>query len=490
MTMQSQRFRLLAGVAAILLLGFVGTSVASYLVARDALRQRISVHALPLTSDTVYSEVQRDLLRPVFIASMMANDTFVRDWVLSGETDPDRIVSYLSRIQSEYGARSSFLVSARTGKYYFPDGVLKQVTEGEPRDAWFFRVRDMQQDYETNVDLDMANRDAMTVFINYRLLDQQHQFLGAVGVGLTLELLGQQINTLADRYQRRIYFVTPAGRIVLHSRNVTFADQTFPEVDGLGEHWGRLQQGHNGEILTGEYQNAQGTALFNARFIPELDWTLVVEENVDADLGGPRRILYVNLGLSMVATLMVLWLLALMIRRHQGNLEQMAISDALTGALNRQGFDLILVQALKEQRRNHGTLAGMMFDIDLFKQINDSHGHLKGDSVLVAVAELARQCLRSNDVLVRWGGEEFFVLLKDCDEAQASHLAQRLCQAVAEHDFGLHRTVTLSVGVAQFAEGQTEDAFFARVDAALYRSKQAGRNRVTRASAFSMTERT
>jgi diguanylate cyclase (GGDEF)-like protein len=490
MTLPSQRFKLLAGIAVILLLGFVGTSVASYLVARDAVRQRISAHALPLTSDTVYSEVQRDLLRPVFIASMMANDTFVRDWVLSGETDADKIVSYLARIQSEYGARSSFLVSANTGKYYFPDGVLKQVKEGEPRDAWFFRVRDMQQDYETNVDLDMANRDAMTVFINYRLIDQQHQFIGAVGVGLTLELLGQQINDLAHRYQRRIYFVTPQGRIVLHSRNVAFADQAFPDVEGLGEYWPRLQAGRSGEVLTGEYQSVQGTALVNARFIPELGWTLVVEEDEDADLGGPRRMLYVNLGLSMVATLLVLWLVALMIQRHQHRLEQMATSDALTGALNRQGFDLVLMQALKEQRRNHGSLVGMMFDIDLFKQINDSHGHLTGDSVLVMVAELARQCLRSNDILVRWGGEEFFVLLKDCDEVQAGHLAQRLCQAVAEHDFGLHRTVTLSVGVAQFIEGQTEDAFFARADAALYRSKQAGRNRVTRASTFMSAERT
>lgn len=490
MTLPSQRSRLLAGIAVILLLGFVGTSVASYMVARDVVRQRISVHGLPLTSDTVYSEVQRDLLRPVFIASMMANDTFVRDWVLSGETDADKIVSYLARIQSEYGARSSFLVSANTGRYYFPDGVLKQVKEGELRDAWFFRVRDMQQDYETNVDLDMANRDAMTVFINYRLIDQQHRFIGAVGVGLTLELLGQQINDLANRYQRRIYFVTPQGRIVLHSRNVGFADQAFADVEGLGEFWPRLQAGRGGSVLTGQYKSAQGTALVNARFIPELGWTLVVEEDEDADLGGPRRMLFVNLGLSLAATLLVLWLVALMIQRHQRRLEQMATSDALTGALNRQGFDLVLVQALKEQRRNHGLLVGMMFDIDLFKQINDSHGHLKGDSVLVTVAELARQCLRSNDILVRWGGEEFFVLLKDCDEVQASHLAQRLCQAVAEHDFGLHRTVTLSVGVTQFIEGQTEDAFFGRADAALYRSKQAGRNRVTRASTFMSAERT
>lgn len=489
MTILSQRFRLLAGVGAILLLGFVGTSVASYWVARDAIRMRIAGHALPLTSDTVYSEVQRDLLRPVFIASMMANDTFVRDWVKSGEADHSKIIRYLSSIQSTYDARSSFLVSERTRNYYFPDGVLKQVTEGEPRDLWFFRVRDMQQDYETNVDFDMGNRDALTVFINYRLVDEQRRFLGAVGVGLTLDLLGQQINDLSDRYRRRIYFVTQQGRIVLHSRNVTFADQPFADIEGLGRFWDQIRQWRDHEVLSGEYPNEQGVALVNARFIPELGWTLIVEEDENADLVGLRSVLYINLGLSTAATVLVLWLLALMIRRHQRNLEQMATSDALTGALNRQGFDLIMVQAVKEQRRNQSALAGMMFDIDWFKQINDSHGHLKGDTVLVTVADIARQCLRSNDILVRWGGEEFFVLLKDCDEAQASQLAQRLCQAVEAHDFGVQRTVTLSAGVTQFAEGQTEDAFFTRADAALYRSKQAGRNRVTRASAFSLPER-
>ena len=82
--------------------GFLATSFASYFTSRSSLKKEITLNTLPLTSDNIYSEIQRDLLRPIFICSLMANDTFLRDWVLNGEADPAEITKYLKEIKEKY----------------------------------------------------------------------------------------------------------------------------------------------------------------------------------------------------------------------------------------------------------------------------------------------------------------------------------------------------------------------------------------------------
>jgi hypothetical protein len=119
----------------------------------------------------------------VLIASMMAQDTFLRDWVLAGEQDTQRITRFLGEVMGKQDTFTSFFVSDRTLTYYQAKGVLKHVVPNTWRDAWYFRLREMKAPYEINVDLDMANQDNLTVFINYPVLDYQQRFIGATGVG-------------------------------------------------------------------------------------------------------------------------------------------------------------------------------------------------------------------------------------------------------------------------------------------------------------------
>lgn len=127
-----------------MVVGFLATSLTSYFVARDSISRNISEQMLPLTSDNIYSEIQRDLLRPILISSVMATDTFVRDWALSGEDDNTQIIAYLTEIQQEYDTITAFFVSENTRQYYHPSGVLKTVSENDPDDAWYFRVRNLR----------------------------------------------------------------------------------------------------------------------------------------------------------------------------------------------------------------------------------------------------------------------------------------------------------------------------------------------------------
>ena len=119
----------------------------------------------------------------------------------------------------------------------------------------------------------------------------------------------------------------------------------------------------------------------------------------------------------------------------------------------------------------------LLFDIDHFKIINDTHGHLVGDQVLKALCGTIAERLRGSDEIARWGGEEFAVILPTANQVQAVALAERLRQRIAETNFDGIR-ISVSIGVAEYQRGESLEALLERVDHALYAAKQGGRNRV------------
>lgn len=475
-----EKYRLLGWLSLLLLLGFISNSVINYMSSRDYIRKNIAENSLPLTSDNIYSEIQKDILRPVFIASLMAHDTFVRDWLLAGEPNQDAIVRYLAEVKRKYGTITSFLVSSQSGHYYYADGLLKTMSESEKRDVWFYRVRDMKQDYETNVDIDMANRDAITIFINHRVEDYAGNFIGATGVGLTLDSMSQLIESYQDRFHRVIYFTNTEGRVMLAGKSLSQNRGFLRGIPGLGDLETQILN-HNAVPTQLSYETPGGRVQVSSRFIPELGWYLVVEQGEAEDMQPVQRVLLLNLAVAMAITLLVLLIAWLAVRRYQSRLERMAAHDSLTGCLNRQAFEIVFNRFVRESQRSGKALSVILFDIDHFKAINDDAGHLVGDAVLRTLAHLVQGSLRDSDVVARWGGEEFMVLLPDCGQEQALTLAENLRLRLVSHDFSIGRPVTASLAVAQTSAGEDESAFFCRLDDALYHAKNEGRNRVQEA---------
>jgi diguanylate cyclase (GGDEF)-like protein/PAS domain S-box-containing protein len=159
-------------------------------------------------------------------------------------------------------------------------------------------------------------------------------------------------------------------------------------------------------------------------------------------------------------------------------LNLLATTDALTGAWNRRRFEQAAEAEIGRAQRYEHPLALLLFDIDHFKAINDRHGHELGDEVLVALTDLVKRNVRADDLLARWGGEEFTLLLPHSDGDAAAHLAEKLRALVAAWHFPEVGRVTISIGVAQWRHPESLSAWLKRVDAALYAAKAAGRDRV------------
>jgi diguanylate cyclase (GGDEF)-like protein len=191
----------------------------------------------------------------------------------------------------------------------------------------------------------------------------------------------------------------------------------------------------------------------------------------------PFTLLVGGLCLFLVASLEQAW----------GTVHALAMQDALTGLSNRRHFMPAAQRELDLARRHGQALAIVVLDVDHFKSINDAFGHLHGDEVLVQVAQRCRHALRTTDLLARWGGEEFIMLLPNTPLPQARQLADRVREAITAEPRiqigGQAVQVTASMGAAGTMPGQvlSLDTLIQRADNALYRAKSDGRNRIAMA---------
>lgn len=174
------------------------------------------------------------------------------------------------------------------------------------------------------------------------------------------------------------------------------------------------------------------------------------------------------------------------LKRQKESAERMARTDALTGLANRRSFAEQADNEVSRALRYQHTLSLVMVDIDHFKDVNDTHGHQAGDAVLVQVVQVLQSQVRDVDLVGRWGGEEFVVLLPNSSAQQAVQMANRMRQAVENTDIvldGLSLHCTVSMGVAELdPHTPTLAALVSRADAAMYQAKRNGRNRVEVAS--------
>jgi diguanylate cyclase (GGDEF)-like protein len=187
----------------------------------------------------------------------------------------------------------------------------------------------------------------------------------------------------------------------------------------------------------------------------------------------------VSLAITLIVTNTILGI----ILDLQQKLVDQAITDPLTGALNRRRLDTVLGEAIERNRRKPTPASMLLIDVDHFKPINDHFGHAVGDGVLKQLVALMTGRTRKVDSLFRIGGEEFLLLLADTHEADAAEAAEHLRLAIAEANLVPERRLTVSIGVSELQTNDTVQTWLRRADEALYAAKHAGRNLVVSSGA-------
>ncbi|MFA5172169.1 MAG: diguanylate cyclase [Sulfuriferula sp.] len=292
-----------------------------------------------------------------------------------------------------------------------------------------------------------------------------------------------QIEDLGLNNIYAIFLVDTSGKIILAKGiNTPPVNLWNSQKNGISALFDRA-------LINGE-QVSLDTNLFivGRKVINNQGWSMVILERVS--LSGTNRLFGIVMTL-LVCTLILVLLVILQkiiltelalrhdheeLRKLSEAFEKQSITDTLTGAYNRLKFDAALQMEMKSALRYQTPLALIMYDIDHFKRINDTYGHQVGDKVLQELTTLVANNIRSSDMLARWGGEEFMIIVPHDQNARA--LAEKLRYVIASHDFEAINQLTCSFGVANLLTKDTPETFTARADDALYEAKLKGRNRV------------
>ena len=477
----SAKLKLTLALGVILVVSFLAVSLVNYQVSREAALNEVMNSSLPLTSENVYSEIMADLTRPLFISSLMANDSFLQSWALEGERGLDRVTAYLREIQNKYGFFAVFFVSSLSGKYYYPDGVLKTVSPQDDHDVWFFRFMKSGKEFVLDVDTNQAADNQLTIFINFRVTGPGDKLLGVAGVGLQMDKVAHLLKLYQEKYERTIYMTDAEGVIRAHTDPDKILKLNIHDAPGLDAIAPDVLKPVV-EPRQFSYEGEDGAVLVSTRYIPELDWYLLVEQAQDKPLASARANLLRTLLVGLLASLIIIAISAVTVNHFQARLERMAGTDELTGAANRREFETQFLRAVHRNVRSGVPLSMVLLDVDGLKEVNDRLGHLAGDQIIRRVAEIAKSQVRGEDLVARWGGDEFMILVEGSLE-DAKAVAERIRLEVACSDLldkrartGPVPVISVSCGVAEFAPDDTLDSLTSRADKAMRSDKATAMN--------------
>jgi diguanylate cyclase (GGDEF)-like protein len=320
---------------------------------------------------------------------------------------------------------------------------------------------------------------------------------GLVGVAVVKKLLAQGNREFKDF--KNWFVLDPNGVIFISPREELLLKSlwNFPEtikrelirVGHLGP--GPFDPILDREVDNGAEINFEGESSVLAKIeINDSKWKAVVIGNFSKDVQLQR---VSGIGVTLFVSLFILTYFIVAQREAvfeqkmaedkirlealNDQLELQAATDRLTGALNRHKFEEILKEEVERTNRHQTPFSLTLFDIDHFKAVNDTFGHQAGDDVLKELAQLVRNELRTQDRLIRWGGEEFIVMMPMTDLEGGRVLAERLRQKIESHAFSHGKQVTSSFGLGQY-DGDSPAAYLHRIDEALYCAKEGGRNQV------------
>jgi diguanylate cyclase (GGDEF)-like protein len=446
----SIKTKLSLGLSLLLIATFLAINLINYYVSKGSIRSNIIHDALPVISSNIYSEIQKDLITPVNVSSLMANDTFLKDWVLEGEKGPNKVIRYLKEIQLKYGFFSTFFVSERTGLYYHFKGIHKKISADNVHDVWYYNFKKMGVDFDLEVDTNEAANGALTIFINHRLTDYDGNFIGVTGVGLNMARVGTLLAEYRNKYHKNVYLVDGSGLIQVHRNNALIHKAKLTEIEGLKTGARQILDSKKTPLVM-EFDRKGEHIILLSRYIPEFGWYLIVEQVESAVLADIRANLVRNLIIGLMVTLFVILINLLLVNHFQGRLEALATTDELTQVNNRRHFLELAQREVAMAKRTNQDFALIMMDADHFKSINDQHGHLVGDQVLQALAKTIAGGLREYDVLGRWGGEEFAAVLPSTNLEKATAVAERIRRLVENLELPSSARggrLTLSLGIA------------------------------------------
>ena len=464
----------------IIILGYCGVM---YMDTRayQSLAEKHVAGIVSLAQLDISKDIESTINKPIVVAQTMAGDEFLKTWIAGEETHHedgdylDQLYGYLTAYQRENQYDAVFFVSAKTENYYYYGGLNKNLSKTDSHDVWYYNFLSSGKPYDLQVDTDQTNGNDITVFVNCRVEDTDGTLLGVIGVGLRLSYLEELVRSYEETYNLSVFLINMGGSDNSFHQNTELfvSEDTLPQCLGIPQFSQPITDGHT----HCQWYSVDGERrCVITKYDSQLQWNLVMEKNTESLYAVFSRQLRENILVLLASLAACVTLTTVVFQRYNRLLIRTENIDELTGLPNRRLFQMEFGKQRKK-RKLPKTL--FLMDVDHFKNINDTHGHLFGNSVLAFLGQELRQTVGEHGVAARWGGDEFIGVLDlsgDAAEALFDELMARLNHRRAEMLY----PVSISVGMIALGETEALDAAVSRADAALYRAKDGGRNQIVR----------
>jgi len=333
-------------------------------------------------------------------------------------------------------------------------------------------------------------------FASYPIRGEFGEVVGCAVLEKSLERFATDLK----RYGRTFFMIDPDGIVVLTNRPEAMFRTMWPlpseDEVRVARQFGEV---NNHPMMTREVSESAWVVVDGARdfvrrhYVNHSQWSLVILQE-SQEIFASRLL---GIATTFVMTIFTLaYLLGreraihdhvqmekrLELQKLASDMRFRATTDTLTGLNNRLRFNEAIALEISRSQRYGTPFSLVLYDIDHFKAVNDAHGHLTGDKVLVQLSKFVAGQIRAEDVIARWGGEEFAILLPETNMEMASRFAEKLKDSICKILFEEVGPLTCSFGIAELEDGDTAKTLVARADTALYQAKLMGRNRVERSS--------
>lgn len=445
----------------LIVVSFLMTTVISV----RSLRTVINDNAEDMTtilSARIYDTINSELSEPIMVARTMSNDSFLKQQLrledsVSEEEMLSRMEEYLYTIKNELGYNTSFVVSENSRKYYTYEGLNKIVLpELDEHDIWYSIFLDGGKKYDFDVDTDEVNSDSWTIFVNSRIEDEDGTLLGVCGVGVVMSNIQEIFREFEQQYNVKVNLINQDGLVQVDTNSVNIENSVLENV--------LVNAGNSAEYV----YTKEGNGYVVTKYLEDFGWYLVIR-----NMGENNDRIYSDIVIQNILAMEIIMLILLvcvrvLLDREKKKLEESAVTDRLTGLANRNYFKISIEE--KEEAAIKGYQSMVVFDIDNFKTINDTMGHLEGDEILKQVAELAKEAVEDKGQIIRWGGDEFLILFKGGLE-ESSKICEQLRRNIESET-----RVSVSMGICKM-EGNIKNSFM-KADKLLYQAKKQGKNQL------------
>lgn len=473
-----QKYRINLIIVSVILLGFIMTSLINTWTYSSIIKEDIK-NISKLSSSNIYSEINNELIKPIFVSLTMANDHFLIDWLEAEQNQEEgTLINYLEGLRDKYDYNSVFMISENTKAYYHYKGIHKAIDETDSHDQWYFDFVDSGKLYDLDVDVDQADNNALTVFVNCRIENESGVLLGVAGVGLRMDSVQEILGTFEEAYDLEAFLVDQEGLVQVHTNSNLIELYNIHDneiINGLSEDI----FSNKTSLETYRFREHGIDGYLITRYVDDLEWTLMVKK----DTSVLRKTLYAQIGEVLIVALLVIILVIFisnyLINSFQVKMSEMAKTDELTALANRRGFNQVLYESLKESESSEKQFMVFIFDIDNFKDLNDKHGHLYGDKVITLIAHQAKKSVGHHGAVARWGGDEFAGIIYD-DVSKAEEILEGFMDSIRNNQQYGDEPVTLSMGMTISKFTDTPDIIIGRADRALYDSKETGKDKITK----------